>query len=296
MGTMPSDLALASAVQKLDRAPGWYVADLPEDWSYVTPSGGVLMTVAMRAMTAELADPSLRPVSANTLFCSPVPAGPLEIRVEVLRRGGAAAQLRAALSSTRQPGPGLEVSATYARDRQGPGASSGGSLMVPDVYGIEPPRVPPPSECPEAGSAPRANAGRSPRRFFDNFDMALALGAPIWTSSGWSGGEARWACWYRYRAPQRDAAGMLDPLAIPPIADTMPGALANRIGPQYPFTAPSLDLTVHFLDPSDSEWILVDTRCQRARVGYATADAELWDDRGRLVAHATQTMILRKRR
>ena len=90
-----SDLARDTAVTRLASAPGWYTAELSDAWDFRTPSGGVLMTVAMRAMQAELADPGFRPVSANTHFCSPVPAGPLEIRVEVLRHGGAAAQVRA---------------------------------------------------------------------------------------------------------------------------------------------------------------------------------------------------------
>ena len=33
----------------------------------------------------------------------------------------------------------------------------------------------------------------------------------------------------------------------------------------------------------------------RARGGYASADCEIWDDQGQLVAFATQTMILRRR-
>ena len=74
--------------------------------------------------------------------------------------------------------------------------------------------------------------------------VGLALGAPLWQDAGWQGGEARFACWYRYRVPQKDAGGLLDPLAIPPIADTMPSALANKLGPDQPFFAPSLDLTL----------------------------------------------------
>lgn len=272
----PSDLALATAVRRLARAPGWYVADLPEDWSYFTPSGGVLMTVAMRAMVAELDDPTFFPVSANTLFCSPVPAGPLEVRVEVLRRGNAACQLRAALSSTTAPGPGLEVSATFARGREGP-----------DALGIGMPDVPRPSDCERA----RSRSSRRTPPFMTNLDVRLALGAAFWDT--WEAGEARQAYWYRYLVPQL-AGGHFDPLAIPPIADTMPSAVARKLGPDQPrFFAPSLDLTVHFLDPSDAEWFLVDVRAQRARAGYATADAEIWDENGNLVAHATQTMMLR---
>ncbi len=281
---MPSDLAAATAVQKLSRAPGWYIADLPNDWSFITPSGGVLMAVAMRAMAAELADPELQPISANALFCSQVPAGPLEIRVEVIRRGNAACQLRAALSSTSAPGPGLEVSATFARQRSGP-----------DVLGIDVPEVPKPEDCMEAGDRTISSESGKVRPFFQNLDISLAIGPPFWRK-GWQAGEARMAFWYRYRVPQIDGRGLFDPLAIPPIADTMPSSMVRKLGPEHErFYAPSLDLTVHFLDSSQSEWFLVDARCQRALSGFATASADIWDLHGKLVARATQTMILRRR-
>ena len=43
-----------------------------------------------------------------------------------------------------------------------------------------------------------------------------------------------------------------------------------------------------------AEWILTAVHAPRARAGYATASAEIWDDRGRLIATATQTMLLRR--
>ena len=281
---MPSDLAAATRVQKLKRAPGWYVADVPDDWNYLTPSGGVLMTVAMRAMAEELGDLELWPVSATTVFMSPVPHGPLEIRVEVLRRGRTASQVRAALSSTSRPGPGLEVSATFGRDHEGP-----------DVYGIEPPKVPAPEQCDDAGDrAVRRGSEVTLRPFFKNFDIKLAHGPAFWTDD-WQAGEAHNAFWYRYRVAQNTPQGVFDPLAIPPIADTMPSSLASKTGPDKPrFYAPSLDLTVHFMDRSAGEWFLVDARTQRARAGYATANAGIWDESGKLIAHVTQTMVLRK--
>lgn len=283
----PSDLAAATRVAPIAHAPGWYTADLPDAWSYLTPSGGVLMTVAMRAMTAELDDDDLHPVSASTVFMSRVPAGPLAVRVEVLRRGNAACQVRAALSSTATPEPGLEVSATFARHRRGP-----------DAMGRAMPDVPDPEQCNDAGDRSilaDAKGNRPVRPFFENLDMRLAIGAPVWRRD-WEAGEARMAFWYRYRVPQRGAAGDLDPLAIPPIADTMPSALARRLGPDHPrFFAPSLDLTVHFLDRGRTDWYLVDVRCPRAREGYATAHADVWDADGHLVAFAAQTMMLRQR-
>jgi acyl-CoA thioesterase len=278
---LPRDLAADTAVTQLRAAPGWYTADLPPQWNFRTPSGGVLMTVAMRAMAAELADPALRPVSANTHFCSPVPAGPLEIRVEVLRRGNLAAQVRAQLSSTTTPGPGLEVSATFGREREGI-----------DVIDATMPPVPMPAAC---APVPAGKVGAFRPLFLENFDWRLALGAPWWTTD-WSPGPARMARWFRYLVPQATAGGGLDPLALPPIADTMPPALFQKLGPKAPpFHAPSLDLTVHFLADTTAEWLLTDVHVRRARAGYASADCEIWDDQGRLVAFATQTMILRRR-
>ncbi|HSP96247.1 MAG TPA: thioesterase family protein [Candidatus Dormibacteraeota bacterium] len=276
----PGDLARDTAVTKLAVAPGWYTAELSNAWDFRTPSGGALMTVAMRAMQEELGDPGLRPLSANTHFCSPVPAGPLEVRVEVLRHGGAAAQVRAQLSSTTMPGPGLEVSATFARDRDGV-----------DLIDTAPPPVPPPDRCASFDVEP-ITRDRPP--FFANLESRLAQGHMWWTK-GWTPGPARIARWFRYRVPQRLADGRFDPLAIPPIADTMPPALIQQLGPDHePFFAPSLDLTIHFLADTNAEWILTAVHVPRARAGYATANAEIWDDRGRLIATATQMMLLRR--
>jgi len=276
------DLAKDTAVTRLAAAPGWFTANLSDAWDFRTPSGGVLMTVAMRAMQSELGDPELRPLSANTHFCSPVPAGPLEIRVEVLRHGRSAAQVRAQLTSTAVPGPGLEVSATFARRRSG--------MEFLDTVR---PDVPRPEDCPSMADL-ADTAGRERPRFFENFDSRLAAGHAWWLD-GWEPGPARLARWFRYNVSQRNAAGVLDPLAIPPIADTMPPALTQKVGPDHPpFHAPSLDLTVHFLDDSSSDWYLATAHARWASAGYASADVEIWDGDGKLIAFATQTMFLRK--
>jgi len=278
----PGDLARDSAVQRLKAAPGWYTAKLGEAWNFLTPSGGVLMSVAMRAMLEELGDRDLRPLSANTHFCSPVPAGPMEIRVEVLRHGRSAAQVRAQLSSTSVPGPGLEVSATFARRR--PATVEMLDTRFPDVAkpdALEPMR--PPTDL----------GGRERPRFFDNLASRMAIGEPWWTDD-WKPGRARIARWFRYLVPQKLPDGRLDPFALPPLADTMPPSLIQKLGPDHPpFFAPSLDLTVHFLEDTWAEWLLADVHSRWAGFGYATADVELWDREGKLIAFATQMMFLR---
>jgi acyl-CoA thioesterase len=51
---------------------------------------------------------------------------------------------------------------------------------------------------------------------------------------------------------------------------------------------------MHFLEDSRAEWLLTAVHARRARAGYATADVEIWDDTGRLLAYATQMMLLRR--
>ena len=57
--------------------------------------GGVSMYTALRAMQEALGRPELPLVTANAIFLAPVPPGPVEIDVEVLRDGRNASQVAA---------------------------------------------------------------------------------------------------------------------------------------------------------------------------------------------------------
>ena len=59
---MPANLTSDTAVSG---GHGHYRAVLPNTWDFALPSGGVLTTVALRAMRAELADDTRSPISAN---------------------------------------------------------------------------------------------------------------------------------------------------------------------------------------------------------------------------------------
>ncbi len=277
-----SDLAADTAVTPVGDVPGLYAARLPGRWDFRGPSGGVLTSVALRACAAELGDPALRPLSSTTLFCAPVPEGALGIQVEVVRRGGAAAQVRAQLSHAAHAGPGLELLATFARPREGI-----------ELQGASFPEVPPPAQAEELIDDLPGNP-HTHYRFFANFEVRAGEG-PSWWRPGWQAGPARHARWWRYRIAQRLPDGRLDPLALPPLVDTMPPAFIAASGPQKErFRAPSLDLTIHFLDDAATDWILVRSFGRRAASGYASADVELWSEDRRLLAYGTQTMMIRR--
>lgn len=279
---MSADLAADTAVRADPAHPGRYHATLPDHWDFLMPSGGVVMTCALRAATTELADPALRLASATTIFCTPIKNGPLVIDVFVLRRGGSTAQIRVALRDGSGE-PGLEVVATFMRERKGP-----------DVRGLAFPKV---RSLADALVVPTDNSARSDPhmrlRFHHQFEYRIADGQQFGQPEEVPG-PARYARWARYRTPQRDAAGRFDRLALTPLIDMMPAALHRAIGPgDYRFFAPSLDLTTYVIDDTTREWLLFAVTARRAKAGWAIADTDVWDDEGRYLAHGSQGMYLR---
>jgi acyl-CoA thioesterase len=289
---MTADLAADTAVRADPEVRGRYHLTLPDHWDYLNPSGGVVMTCALRAAVAELNEPPLRLASATAIFATPIRSGALVADVATIRRGRAATQLRVAMRSPGSGGPGdaseagkdpvggVELTATFLRERRGP-----------DVKGVAFPRVKSLEDSlPVDDAAP--NNPHTRFRFHHQIETRIADGERYWID-GLVAGPARYARWFRYRAPQRDDHGNLDRLALPPLIDTMPTALGRAIGPgAYRFNAPSLDLTTYVVDDTSREWLLVTATVRRARAGWAIADAEVWDDTGRFVAYGSQAMYL----
>jgi acyl-CoA thioesterase len=273
---------------RADTTPTWvsagkYRLDFPDAWSFRHPSGGALMTAVLRAAQAELDDAGLRIRSATALFASVIDVGLLDIDVRVIRKGGVAAQVSATLKNAGGTEPGLEVVATFARDRD----------EGPAFIDVERPEVPPPLAT-EIVKSPTPVAHRWMPPIFRQLEARLAIGQPWWKDD-WTPGPARLARWMRYRTPQRLEDGTFDPLSLPPVVDTMPPSAIQRLGPGFtPFVAPSLDLTVHFFEPITTEWLLTDTHTRYAGNGYGGADVHVWDEAGKLVCFATQMWIFRK--
>ena len=280
---MYADLAADTAVQYADG--GRYFVTLPDHWDYLLPSGGVVMTCAMRVAEAALGDPLMRLASATTIFATPMHPGKLVAEAHVIRRGKSATQIRVALKHAEAPADdenvGLEMLVTFLRDRKGP-----------DVKGVAFPAHARSVADSLSVDDDRPNNPHTRFRFYRQFDCLLADGEKFWTPD-FAAGPARYARWFRYRVPQRDREGRFDRLALPPLIDTMPTALHRAIGPGgYRFYAPSLDLTTYFVDDTTREWLLVDVRLRRALMGWAIADVEVWDDEQRFIAYGSQAMYL----
>ena len=267
---------------------GRYAGEIDVVWNLrPLPQGGIVTALALRAMTAELDDPAQRLRTMHTTFAAQVTDGPVDIDVEVLRRGRSMSHLRA---EVRNPGA--------ARGHLTTGIFGAGRAGF-DFTDLRPPAdVPPPDDCPSFRDPPPPEAPVfEPMPFWTE----RVEGRPVLGHAPWDDyvpDRAERAMWYRFDDPPYTDDGVVDPLALVVLVDTMPGAVGEKIGPQpRQWFAPSVDLTVHLLDECRSPWVLAHNTARHAGDGYASADMALWDlgpdgtDTPRLVAYGTQLFL-----
>lgn len=269
-------------------ADGGYVADLDDCWNLrPLPQGGIITAIAVRAMQAALANDDQRPRTLHTTFAAQVAHGPLEVDVEVLRAGRSMSQVR---GEVRNPGSprGHLTTCVFGGPRDGFAFTDlrppAGILPLAESPSF---RDPPPDDAPAFEPMPfwtQVVEGRA------------ALGHAPWDD--YVPGRAEKAMWYHFDDPPMLDDGRLDPLALVILVDTMPGAVAEKLGPtDRTWFAPSVDLTVHLLDDCRSPYVLAHNRVRYAGDGYASGDMALWDygadgtSEPRLVAYATQLFL-----
>jgi acyl-CoA thioesterase len=268
--------------------PGHYTAVVDDSFNLrPLPQGGIVTAHALRAMEDVLADPSQQLRTLHTTFVAQVAAGPVDISVELLRRGRSMSHLRAEVVNVGAP-RGHITTAVYGGSRPG--------FAFTD---LEPPStIPPPDDCPSFRDPPPPDVPPfEPMPLWDQWIEGRAVrGHAPWDD--YEPDRAERAAWYRFDEPPFREYGTLDPLALIVLADTMPGAVGEKLGrEERMWFAPSVDLTVHVLDECRSPWVLAHNRARYAGDGYASADMSLWDcgpdgaGAPRLVAYATQLFL-----
>lgn len=272
------------------RAPGRYAASIDPRWNLQPlPQGGVVSAVALRAMQAELDDPAQRLRTLHTAFAARVSDGPVEVAVDVVRRGRSMSQLRAEVRNVGAA-VGHQTTAVF-------GASRSGFEFTDQAPPIG---LPGPQHCPSFRDPPPEGVEPfEPMPFWSHVEGRPALGHAWWER--YEPERAERAGWYRFDEPPMLDDGTLDTGAVIVLCDFMPGALGEKVGgsgpPERGWFAPSVDLTVHLLGECRSEWVLCHSAARHAGDGYASADMALWDcgDDGTapptLVAHATQVFF-----
>lgn len=267
---------------------GHYEAAIDASWNLnPLPQGGIVTAVALRAMADLLDDPAQRLRTLHTAFVAQVADGPVSVEVELLRRGRSMSHLRAEVTNPGSP-RGHTTTGIFGRARPG--------FTFTDL--APPADVPAPGSCPSFRGPPTAGAPTfEPMPFWANrVEGRTAIGHAPWDD--YVPERAEKATWYRFDQTPLLDDGTVDPLALVVLADTMPGAVGEMVGPgPRTWFAPSVDLTVHLLDDCRSSWVLGHNRARHAGDGYASADMALWDcgedgtEPPRLVAYATQVFL-----
>lgn len=269
-----------AASTSVERAgEGTYTAFLDDSWNLrPLPQGGVLVAIALRAMAEALDDPAQRLRTMHTLFIGQVADGELEIDVEILRRGRSMSHVRAHVRN-RGASNGHVTTAVFGAARDGF-----------EFTELRRPEVPPPDECPSFRDPPPPGmAVFEPTALWERrVEGRPALGDAPWDVV--DDRTAEQATWYRFdETPWIDDGARVDPFALVLLADTMPGAIGQKLGPtERRWFGPSVDLTVHLGADCRSPWVLGHNTARWAGDGYASVDMTLWDG-DTLVAYATQT-------
>jgi acyl-CoA thioesterase len=283
------DFARDTRVVPDGEVPGRFLGEIPEAWRVIYAFGGVSMAVAVRAAQAAVDRPDLSLLSANALFCSPVRCEPVEVDTAVLRDGRSAAQATADLRNAGDDGVALHVAATF------------GHLHETDIEFVDAafPDVPPPEDCP----APPERSDDDPFptvNFHQQTDFRPASLVDPWDPDSWEPGHAaEFSSWNRLLVEPRLADGTLDPVALCVPGDMLGPAVGMKRGPAgpefgvEPFFVLTLEIGLQVCRPWETSWILQHTRAPWAGDGYGLSVLELWDEQGRLVAHATQRARLR---
>ena len=248
--------------------PGRYQATIHESWNLrPLPQGGIVTAVGLRAMAEELDDPAQPLRALHTTFIAQVADGPVSVEVELLRKGRSMSHLRSKVANIDSP-RGHVTTGIFGSTRPG--------FSFTDLR--PPASIPPPADCRSFRDPPPPGVvGYPAHSVLDATRRGAGRARPcLWEE--YVPDRAETATWYRFDRPPFLDDGTLDPLALVVLADTMPGAVAEKLGRQdRSWFAPSIDLTVHVLDHCRSPWVLAHNRARFAGDGYASADMALWD-------------------
>ena len=238
---------------RLDVLPGWRQGR----GAYV----GLVVGSLVRAIEQRIADPTRKVRSVTAELLAPLPEGPAQIAIEVLRRGNNVTVARAAIAGY------AHAVAVLATERKGAGPVGWQDLA--------PPAVPAWTTLPEVASP-------GPE-FAQHFDYRVVRGLPL------SGGTEA-VGWIRARDPgaARDAgyiAALIDawfPVALVRVATFRPMATL----------AFTLDIVGGVAGLAPDAPLLYRATAPVCTDGYALETRELWGEDGRLVAINQQTFVV----
>ncbi|MBV8593718.1 MAG: thioesterase family protein [Caulobacteraceae bacterium] len=148
-----------------------------------------------------------------------------------------------------------------------------------DGQWVQAPGAPDPDNCPES------ERWRGREDLHSHFEVRVAEGRH-WAPGGAPSGDGRVLLWIRARA-----GGIVDRPTLAIMADHVPSGIGHALGRRA--GGSSLDNTIRFLRLVQTDWVLCDIAMAGAHGGFAHGLMRLFSRDGRLMATASQSMIIR---
>jgi acyl-CoA thioesterase len=275
----PGDLA-DSRITPDGHVPGRFRAALSPSWNILYAFGGATMATAIQAARAKLSQPSFALLSAQCTYLAPVQSGELVLDARTLRSGKGAEQIAVDLLQAESGASHLHLVASFgpARDTD----TDFTELACPDV--------------PDPEALPSMEARAGSRMAMLPYTHSIEARPITEDAHAGSRAPAAWRGWYRLRNSPHLPSGELDPAAYACAADMIGPALRMARGRGAPpIMLVSLEIGLHVLQSTRSDWLLQDTQILHAGNGYVSGIVHLWDEQRRLVAHALQRAVIRPR-
>lgn len=241
-------------------------------WIVRGPNGGYIAALLANAISAAIDDPT-RPLRSLTVhYLRPPQEGAAQVETTVERVGRTVSTVSARLVQNGK----LQALATAAH------------VVPKDEGGFQHARMPevlPPEQC-------AARELEMPIPLHERFEQRFAIGPRYW--DGEKTAEARTGGWLRLREPRA-----WDNAQLAAFCDSWPPAVfASRDAPETRGGVPTVDLTVHLLDPAalsrmgPEEFVLALFETRTVHGGYLEEDGEIWSPRGELLARARQIGVM----
>jgi acyl-CoA thioesterase-2 len=257
---------------RVEGGGGRYGGVVHRDWFIWGPNGGYLSGLALRAAAAE--SRFRRVASYSCVFVGVAKAGPVELRVEPVRRARRADAFRVELAQEERP---ILSALLWLVDAGVPGLAH---------RDLARPEVPPPDALEDDDV--RLGPSTAPL-----FRLLERRGVDLHTPG--SGAAPRVRVWLRFRAPAQYADPFVDALRPLIASDLFYWPATGRLhgDERRAWTAPGLDLQLafHDFDPP-GEWLYCDTHAPLAHAGLLASTNAVWSQDGRLlVTSKTQALF-----
>ena len=257
-------MRFADATAVTPDGDGRWSASIPEGWDiFGKANGGVLMTIAARAMAAAADRPD--PLSITAHYLSPGVAGPFSVATEVVKAGRRLSTVTARVSQGDRAAVQLVGAFGDLTAMEGPDL----------VTGVRP-EFPPPGVCLSTGASftPALMSQIDVRLVPD--DTGFGRGEPH--------GTATMRGWFRLLDNEP-----IDIFTLLLGVDCYPPTIFNT-GLAAGWT-PTVELTAHIRRRPVGDWLQCQFASRYIFGGCLEEDSEIWDERG-LVAQARQLALV----